>query len=717
MINVSKEFRDTMRTRRDFREYADITLTSGEVLNLEPKDFTVSNNSLTDGPGASSLPLGEAVEKSIQIEIMNDKDQFSRYDFFGARIKLYLKFQLSESIEPVNKGTYTVVTPETYGTVISITAVDDMYKADKSYDSDLTYPTTAGEILRDACSKCDIPLLTTTFANSTQQVASRPENTTYRQVIGYCAMFAAGNARIDVNGYLNIISYDFSPFEAFTGLNGGIFDPLTPYESGDTADGGNFNPWDTGDSYDGGIIGDRSGVHVLYSFKNLTIDTDDIVVTGVQIKLENDEVYTAGNIGYMFFVENPLFSGVEKDMADYLASRLVGIRMRKFSGDHVSDPTIEAFDLALVLDRKKNGYQTIITDVDFTVFGYTNISNSAESAIRNSSEYYTSISKAVVEARKNTEEQISDYDLAVQKMTSIMANSLGMFQTVERTESGGEIVYQHNKPTLDESDIIWMKSETGFQVSTDGGDTWNAGMDAQGNVVVNVLSAIGVNADWINAGTITGRQIKGSEFYGGSIEITYDDDENDMKIINFVANQNGVGIGLNGQFLTYYSGNNFLTIGGELRITSGKLTGYRNGSKGIEMDRTMLHIYAWNDAGNYVGSIGSIRRSSDSRVGIEMWCDKGDLLMLGYSSESGNPYAETVYPFLTYDSSTPTKTPVIANTASGGNIFSGLSGGGIVIENGFVKSWNMQGVVSGYFETSGWRVNVTNGLITGIISK
>ena len=55
------------------------------------------------------------------------------------------------------------MTPESYGTVISITAVDDMYKADKEYDSDLIYPTTVGEILRDACSKCDIPLLTTTF--------------------------------------------------------------------------------------------------------------------------------------------------------------------------------------------------------------------------------------------------------------------------------------------------------------------------------------------------------------------------------------------------------------------------------------------------------------------------------------------------------------------------------------------------------------------------
>lgn len=518
MINVSNEFRKTMTQRRDFRQYADITLTSGTVLKLEAKDFTVSNNSISDGAGASALPLGEAVEKSIQVEIMNDKDQFSEYDFFGAKIKLYLKFQLSATTETINKGTYTVVTPETYGTVITVTAVDDMYKADKDYDSNLSYPATVGAILRDACSKCNISMLTTTFPNYDVTISKKPdESLTYRKVIGYCAMFAAGNARIDTNGYLNIVSYDVSEFE--DGLDGGIFDKGTPYKTGDEADGGTFNPWNTGGQYDGGTFGDRRDIHVLYSFKNLTLDTDDLVITGVSTDIDNKdtkETYISGNEGYMFDIENPFFAGIEKTMVDYLGSRLIGIKIRKFSGDHVADPTIEAYDLAYIMDRKQNVYRTIITDVDFTFFGYTNISNSAESTIRNSSQYYSNISKAVVEARKNTEQQISDYDLAVQQMTSIMANSLGMFQTVEKTENGGEIVYQHNKPTLEESDIIWKKSEAGFVVSTNGGKTWNAGIDASGNAVVNVLSAIGISFDWANGGTLT---LGGSNNTNGSAKI------------------------------------------------------------------------------------------------------------------------------------------------------------------------------------------------------
>ncbi len=529
MINVSKEFRETMKVRRDFKEYATITFTSGESKTLDSKDFTVSNQSFTDGAGSSSFPLGAAIEKSIQIEIMNDKEQYSEYDFFGAKIEISLKLQLSETIESINKGTYTVVTPETYGTVISIVAVDDMYKADREYDSSLVYPATAGEVLRDACSKCGIYLLTTTFENSTKEILNRPENVTYRQVIGFCAMFAAGNARLDVNNRLSIIPYDFSYFDNHTILDGGIFDANTPYATGDDADGGTFKPWNDGDSYDGGEFGDRENIHILYSFKNLTVDTDDIVVTGIQTTIEEtEEIYISGNEGYMFSIENPLFSGIEKEMTDYLGSRLIGIKFRKFSGDHISDPTIEAYDLAYIIDSKSNVYQTIITDVNFNVLGWTNLSNSAESTIRNSSDYFSNASEAIVAARKETKKQISEYDMAVQMLTSLITQSFGVFKTEETLEDGSAIYYLHDKPTLEESKTIWKMTSDAFAVSTDGGKTWNAGMDSEGNAVVNVLSAIGIQFDWAKGGTLT---LGGYSNQYGILRIL-DEDGNQKGIIN-----------------------------------------------------------------------------------------------------------------------------------------------------------------------------------------
>ena len=55
----------------------------------------------------------------------------------------------------------------------------------------------------------------------------------------------------------------------------------------------------------------------------------------------------------------------------------------------------------------------------------------------------------------------------------------------------------HDKPTLVESQKIWKQTADAFAVSTDGGVTYTAGFDAEGNAVFNVLSAIGVNVEWL----------------------------------------------------------------------------------------------------------------------------------------------------------------------------------------------------------------------------
>src|SRR5690625_2334117 len=122
MINVSKEFRNAMKTRTDFKENAKITFADGTTLELGEGDFTVSGNSLVDGACSSSFPLGTAIEKVVEIELMKNDDHLSSYDFYGAVINLYLTFQLSESIEKINYGTFNVVTPETYGSTVVIQA-------------------------------------------------------------------------------------------------------------------------------------------------------------------------------------------------------------------------------------------------------------------------------------------------------------------------------------------------------------------------------------------------------------------------------------------------------------------------------------------------------------------------------------------------------------------------------------------------------------------
>lgn len=103
--------------------------------------------------------------------------------------------------------------------------------------------------------------------------------------------------------------------------------------------------------------------------------------------------------------------------------------------------------------------------------------------------------------------RVSNYSKQVDAMIQIISNGMGMFETKQTLSNGGVQYFWHNKPNKADSDVIYTLNSGGFAVSTDGGATYNAGMDSQGNVLVHVLSAIGINADWINAGSLSAGRI------------------------------------------------------------------------------------------------------------------------------------------------------------------------------------------------------------------
>ena len=389
MINVSNEFREVMKTRRDFLQYANITFKDGRTINLGPKDFALSNNSITDAAGMNTLPLGAAIAKSIQLEIINDKEQFADYDFLMAEIHLTLKLQLSSTIESVNKGTYTVITPETYGSTIIVEAVDDMYKADKEYATKLKFPATTGEMYRDICERKGFMMGSSTFLHDDFVVKAKPEGMTERQILGYIAMIACGNARFDVDGFLKVQTYNFGKYTA-------------PIMSADRK-----FILDTNGKQILSVWGKKNKAHDLKNFfSNMKVGTDDIIITGIKTVVdensENSNEIMEGNEGYVISISNPLITGEEKKVVSWLANELIGVRFRKFSGDHTADPTIEFMDLAYITSTrgdKRNTYMTVITDVVFNVFGYTSLSNSANDTLRNSSKYTSEATKAYVNAK------------------------------------------------------------------------------------------------------------------------------------------------------------------------------------------------------------------------------------------------------------------------------------------------------------------------------
>ena len=474
MIHVSSEFREQMEMRTDFKEQAEVTFLDGTKLSLTENDFTVSNNSITDGAGSNGLPLGAAIQRQIQIELMNDDDHLEKYDFVGAQIRLYMTFwlpktkELKERIEKIECGYFTVTKPETYGQTVIVAAVDDMYRADKAFYSDLIFPVSASELFIEMCEHCGIQPGNPLFRNNDFTIKEKPSGSdlTFRAVFGYLAMLAAGNARISRQGTLEILSDDFSVF-------------------------------------------DQEGVHIqeLRNFNSLKIGTEDVVITGIRMKVkgktaEEDQTFLCGKEGYLIEVENPLVAGQEQQLVDSIGQRLIGVHLRDFSGDHIAYPLAEFMDPVYVEDRKGRKYPSVLTDIDFTFFGITTLKNSAVSAIRNSSKFSSEASKTYEEARNLITNERKARDTAIENLARKLESSSGLYCTKDEQPDGSTIYYMHDKAKLSESMIIWKMTAEAIGISTDGGKTYPTGIDATGMAILNKIYVIGLNATYIKTGKL-----------------------------------------------------------------------------------------------------------------------------------------------------------------------------------------------------------------------
>ena len=67
----------------------------------------------------------------------------------------------------------------------------------------------------------------------------------------------------------------------------------------------------------------------------------------------------------------------------------------------LQDPTIEAGDGAIVYDRKLKSYKTFFTNVVFSIDADNQMSNDAESALRNSAERFSEASKIYQDLKKH----------------------------------------------------------------------------------------------------------------------------------------------------------------------------------------------------------------------------------------------------------------------------------------------------------------------------
>jgi phage-related protein len=500
MKNVSNEFKNIIKSGGPFYAYASITLKNGEKLYLDSdNDFFISGNGYAED-GGDGFPLGSALSKSVTLVIDNIDERFSKYDFYYAQISLFTEadiesrsydawrdvkgeeildvngnmIMLTKSrIERLNEGTFTVLEPTAVGDTIELVGYDSMYKADADFTSKLSYPTTAGQLLREACSTCNIMLGSPKFNNDDFVIEQAPEKVTCREVIGYIAMLSIGNAVIQ-NGTLVIKSYDFSAISKITNRDDLVED---------------------------------AGYSILMDYQSdPDISTDPVVITGIATtkKVENEStILIRGTDDYALEITNPLIEGHEDDAINLIGDVLIGVKLRGFSGEFFPDPTIEFMDLACVVDRKDKVYPTFITSHEFSYLGSSSFSCGIKDPERQKSTYYSEAKKVYEKANKEIKQNKTDFEAAVENLNKTLENASGMYSTESPQPDGSMITYIHDKPTVEESKNVIKVTSEAIGISNDGGKTYPYGLFLTGDLITRILYAIGINADYINSGSLT----------------------------------------------------------------------------------------------------------------------------------------------------------------------------------------------------------------------
>jgi hypothetical protein len=547
LINVSDAFKQKLQDGERVWQEVEIIFPDGTV-KIVKNEIMGENCTFSDCAESSSFPIGCVVCKSMTLELDNTSDQWKNYNFYMAKVHAYLKMQTSvaspaatdelldenydpildqsggailatkaateDRIETIDKGIYTITTPEQYGEILSFTALDDMYKTNATYISHLVLPQSIETLVRDACETLGIPS-EVSMAHGNLIVSEIPENMTFRQLFGWAAMLETANARLDSRGYLRFIRWDFSnvqeDYNAVVDADGNV-----TFKGGASIDSESFisptGNW-TIDS-DGFLTLIESAVDTSEKLKDFftspTVSSDDIVITGIKLKnRENEAMY--GSTGYVLELENDLVADSDLDtVAAQIGDSIIGAKFRNMSGELVYNPLIEFGDMAYTYDRKWNRYITPLTDVSCSVNGKTTVKTQADDPIRGQSKFQSESTKAIVEARRLVKKEQSAREKAVKKLEETLKNSSGLYETSVAQEDGSTITYLHDKPTLAESKNVIKFTAEAIGVSNDGGKTYPYGFFLTGDLIAKILYAHGINADYIDTGALTVRDSDGN---------------------------------------------------------------------------------------------------------------------------------------------------------------------------------------------------------------
>lgn len=478
---------------------------------LDTADQIITSDRICDGGlsidrtavSGSKLELGSAIAATLSLTLYNTDKKYDDVNFEGVEMKVSVAVD-EDSPTWVPLGVFIVDTPPRHLSTISISAMDRMVLFDKDASGfDYDTNSTVAEVIQACAKAAGVPLADTNMKNlpNYNVQVSKPETQstiTYRTLLQYCAALTGTFAYMNETGKLAFRWYDTTAGFAMT--------PANRYSS---------------DIYE-----------------------QDVTITGLTytIKSQDSEgketstVNVYGSADYAFdFTDNLLIAGnaARNQALTVVQSKIIPTTYRPYSAEILPAPWLFPGDAVTYLpvdkdDTAANRVFSVVTNMAYTLNGSTTIAGQGETAQSNSyartsgltaaqAQILQRVTDRVTQERTNREQAILQLNEQIKGVKAgkddLLIAGLGLYTTEETLSDGSTVYYYHDKQTLDDSSIIYTFQSGGFAYTTNwngGNPTWTSGFDRNGNLIMNTISAYKLEADDIQAGSITADKINTS---------------------------------------------------------------------------------------------------------------------------------------------------------------------------------------------------------------
>lgn len=540
-----------------------VTTADGDTFTVTEQDIPIGGLSVDRYSAVGNgIEIGTATASELQLNLLNDDGKFNTKAFEGAQlfVRVWVENPDSETVRGIHAedsslllcesgdtlcmedwneppeetvypkieipiGRFTVDNSPRKLSVIQLTALDGMVKFDKKADKrQLQFPRAVSDLLTDICEICGVQMAdysVQNLFNADYEVSAYPEteDLTYRQLLIWICQITCTCAYMDWSGHLRLGWYsDTEPAVSVTAAQ--RFDS--------------------------------------------DLQEQSITVTGVQIQTDAQTVYTSEDEngvhedGYVLCIQsNGLIQQEIQALANAIGNKVRGFTYTPFSAKVFPMPYLFPTDTVDFVRADNTVARTVLTNVNYTLNGTTQIAAKGETQTRSgyaSLGTLTSGQRAAIDAvNKKTEAVRTDLtaqESATLHLNQTAASAMGMYYKEVTDENGGVVRYWHDNESLENSLYICMQNSGGsFSTNTGwnhGNPQWTAGTDKFGNAVVSLLNTIGIQAEWIQADSITtdklsiGQSERGtnliedSSFEHGGVfyRATYSDDTEDAVIVS-----------------------------------------------------------------------------------------------------------------------------------------------------------------------------------------